>query len=1198
LAELKEKRRDWQPFEAICCAFPASSEQLFSAHFFPDMFVRTKSTGICATQQVTRRQAVTFRLGRSGSGWKRRTEFARVETECERAGFETTVPQLFKIKKRQVSHWLRSRETLLRHALVVCALSWFLVCTTALNDAAWCQASATAPAAGPSDSAAVAPKAATTDHATADPGLQWAGAPVRHISFEGVSAERLAPLPDQLAQAEGASLTEDKLRTSLRQLYATGLFDMIEVAGTMDHGGVDLIFRGTPATFIGIVGVDGATGATMNTQLERACQLEPGTRLTQAKMTRAMQQMRATLEENGYHQSKITQKITARPEHQLADIAFRVVSGPRAHIGKVMVMGDSGMSLEEFRRHAHLRTGANVDHETVNRALDGVLKHYQSQNRLEADVKLESAQYDSVAKAVDYRFTANRGPVVIVEIDGASIEPDRAKHLIPIFEEGSVDEDLLNEGNRRLRDYFQRRGYFDVKVDHAVQSQGNEQVMIRYVVLAGMRRKVERVSIEGNHYFDTATLTDLLSVHAADVLDRHGLFSQALVTADVSAIETAYQSNGFAQVKVTPETSSPEAVLADTALSTGPASKSEAAARIAPLTLTYRISEGQQSRVGTLTIEGNDHIPTETLSQLLNTAPGQPLSPKTLVGDHDALVTEYYERGFDQATVTVTQQPDPADEGKVDVVFHVDEGKQIFIRDVLTTGLEVTRPQTVTKAITVHTGDPLNQSALAETQQNLYGFALFNEVRTAVTNPAGGETRKDVQLQTTEARRWTLTYGFGFEAQTGQPQNNCASATAGGVACNPNGKTGVSPRGLAEITRNNIFGREQSASLRGTYGLLEQSIGLQYQVPHFEGDRNFGFTFSGGYANSEDVATYVASRLEGAFRFTQNFNHPESALSRANTFIYELDFRRVKVAASSLQVYPAEISALSTATRVSGPAFTWIRDTRDVPLDAHRGTYTSFQDFLSDRLFGAQAEFNRIDTSNSSYYAFDKGRFVLARNTRYGQVRTFGSGSSAIVPLPERLYAGGATSLRGFAQNAAGPRDPETGFQIGGSGALLNSTELRLPPPTLPWLGNTVSFVIFHDMGNVFTNARDAWASFLRVRQPDSDECRVLTPPVVLTTPKYQVIPPSPTGPYTSTGQQGLCSFNDFSHSLGAGLRYHTPVGPLRFDVSYNLNPPIYPVNINYSIPITPINPLGPYSNQYVGQAPHINFFFSLGQAF
>jgi outer membrane protein assembly complex protein YaeT len=1023
---------------------------------------------------------------------------------------------------------------------------------------------------------------------------------VRSIEFQGVPADRLQPLAGQLPVAQGAPLTEENLKRSLRQLYATGLYDTIEARAARMGDGVALTFAGTPRTFIGTVSVEGAAGATMNMQLERSSQLEAGTRLTQAGTMRAVEQMRATLEQNGYYEPVIAQTVTPRLGQQLADISFHVVSGPRAKVGKVTVTGDSGVTVEEFRVHARLWKIAHVDHDTVNRALDGVLRAYQKQGRLEAEVKLESAAYDRAAKVVDYRFTANRGPVVRVEVHGASINPERVKHIIPIYLEGSVDEDLLTEGNRRLRDYYQSLGYFDARVAHERQSAGSGEVTILYTVQLGPRRRVEQVSIAGNHYFSTATLMDLLSVHPADVLDRHGLYSQALVSADVSALENVYRNNGFSQVKVSPETSTPETAadqpLAD-AQDSAVAAPKTTGAHTAPLKVVYRIAEGRQLQVGTLQLEGNDHISAAALTVLLNTTPGQPLSPRNLAGDHDALVTEYLSRGFEQVDVKLAQQPEPADPGKVDVAFHIDEGPQTFVRNVLLTGLEYTRPQTVTRAITVHAGDPLNQDALAATQSNLYGFGLFNEVNIAVVNPTGDAPQKTVLLQATEARRWTLSYGFGFEAQTGKPQNNCSGAFAAGVACNPNGKTGVSPRVLAGISRNDLFGREQSVSLRGTYGLLEQSIGIQYQVPHIEGNRNLGFTFSGGYANSEDVSTYVASRLEGAFRGTENFNHPGRWISRANTFIYEFDFRRVKVDASSLQVYPGEISALSTATRVGGPAFTWLRDTRDVPLDAHRGTYTSFQEFLSDRLFGAQAEFNRIDTSNSSYYSFDKNRFVVARNTRYGQIRAFGNGSSELIPLPERLYAGGPVSLRGFSQNAAGPRDPETGYQIGGAGSLINSTELRLPPPTLPWVGNTLSFVIFHDMGNVFTNAGDAWASILRVHQPYSAACRNA---VVKDTSQYPTgYAPSGADPITSTGQQGPCSFNDFSHALGAGLRYHTPVGPIRFDFSYNLNPPIYPVNINYSIPTAPGSLIPGFATRpYLGQAPHINFFFSLGQAF
>jgi outer membrane translocation and assembly module TamA len=133
-----------------------------------------------------------------------------------------------------------------------------------------------------------------------------------------------------------------------------------------------------------------------------------------------------------------------------------------------------------------------------------------------------------------------------------------------------------------------------------------------------------------------------------------------------------------------------------------------------------------------------------------------------------------------------------------------------------------------------------------------------------------------------------------------------------------------------------------------------------------------------------------------------------------------------------------------------------------------------------------------------------------------------------------------------------------------------------MPNPTLPYVGNSLGFVLFHDMGNVFENGSDIWPSFFRIKQPHSYTCKDL-----------DIEDQEKQHEHSSTGGAGICSFNNFSHAVGLGLRYHTPIGPVRLDFSYNLNPPIYPVIVDYSGALP-----------HVGQAPHFNFFFSIGQAF
>jgi outer membrane protein assembly factor BamA len=156
--------------------------------------------------------------------------------------------------------------------------------------------------------------------------------------------------------------------------------------------------------------------------------------------------------------------------------------------------------------------------------------------------------------------------------------------------------------------------------------------------------------------------------------------------------------------------------------------------------------------------------------------------------------------------------------------------------------------------------------------------------------------------------------------------------------------------------------------------------------------------------------------------------------------------------------------------------------------------------------------------------------------------------------------------------NAAGPRDLQTGFPVGGSGAFVNSTELRIPPVPLPLIGNNLGFAIFEDLGNVYQNASDIFPSLFRWHQPNVQTC------------------------YNLVGPEGTCNFNYDSQAAGLGLRYKTPVGPIRLDFSYNMNPTVYPVVSDPALLPAKLN----YNGQppYVGNSGHFNFFFSIGQAF
>ena len=1011
----------------------------------------------------------------------------------------------------------------------------------------------------------------------------WTGLMVKEIDFEGVGRAALEPLPEQLAQQPNTPLDPVKMRDSLRRLYATGLYSSIAVDGERQGNSVVLIFRGEPTLFIGRVSVSGVKNSQLATQLSYSTRLVPGTPYTKDKLTRAIALLKQALEDNGYYRPTITPQTLQDHTNAEMNIYLQVKIGPLAHVGKVTVQGDSGLSNPAFRKKAKLKAGSKVNSDTVTHALNNLRKYYQKQQRLEASVSLASKQFQDSDHRLNYEFHDQRGPVVKITVVGARLSKGKIRNLIPVYAEGTLDEDLLNEGSRRIRDYFQREGFFHVKVTHSRSTQ-NGVTQITYHVTLGPLARIQSVSVTGNHYFGDLLIEERLGVERATLFMRHGTYSQALQEADVNAITSLYQSNGFTHVQVTPE-------LRQISV----AKKGER-----NLAVLYRIKEGAQQKVGALNIQGVTPQQLAYLQPQLNLAPGQPYSGASLIADRNMILGYFLDRGYDHAQVSLQQQPEKTNSDRIDVTVHVTPGDQIFIRNVLLSGLHYTRPSTVQSQILVKPGQPLDQSKLLETQRQLYNLTLFNQVNTEVEDPGGNVPRKNVLIQFDEARRWDIDYGAGFQAQTGTPSTNCPSAASLiqlGInpftyVCNPNGKFGVSALVELDVSRINLFGRNQSLGFRGQYGSLEQEFTMSYSAPNFLNHPSLAFSLSGGYIKAMNVVTFASSTSEGDLRLTQRANP-------VDTLIYQITYRRVQVDSSTIQVSPEPqflYRLLTKAIRVGGPELTWVHDSRrPEPLDAQTGMYNSIQIFATNNYFmTSQSNFAHFDWTNSTYYALGKRKnLILARNTRFGMERAFGENRYEFIPLPERLYAGGPESLRGFPLNAAGPRDAETGFPIGGTGAFVNQTELRFPHPQLPYFGRALGFVLYEDMGNVFNNSSEIWSSFLRVRQPHTYTC---TAPQYLTGAAQEAVTRS-----SSTNPTGTCSFDDFSQTVGTGVRYHTPIGPIRVDVGYNLNPPVYPVIINYGA--TSTSPSSACENSSltppcVGRAGHFNFFFSIGQAF
>jgi outer membrane protein insertion porin family len=1000
-------------------------------------------------------------------------------------------------------------------------------------------------------------------------GSGYEGKMVLAIELPRVPERDREHLLELLPQKMGSPLDRDQVRTSIRALYGTGLFADIQAEVTPSGSGVVLAFVTTANYFVGAIDVEGAPNRPNANQIVNSSKFQLGERYSQDKLDRALENIRQSMQENGYYKARVTAETTSNLTNQQVDILFHVDAGSQAHIGEVKVTGASSLTSAEVQKIAHIDSGDRVTAARVTDSLQRLRKNFQKQNRPLAQVSIAEQKYQPDKNAVDFTFQIDPGHVVLISTRGFHISRGRLKKEVPVFEENAVDDDLLNEGKRNLLDYLQTRGHFDASVEIKKESDP-KTLRIIYEIEAGSIHKLALIDISGNkNFLDTAKLRSYLQIQHATRFLSHGRYSEALLRSDVATLEGLYKSNGFRAVKI------------DTKVDDNYQGSTN------KLAVHIHIEEGVRTLVGDMHVVGNQKVKASDLPEL-STQPGQPYSEQALANDRERILGYYFDHGFPNTSLELATTPSPTEPNREDVMFTIQEGERFKVDQVMVGGLEHTRDFVVQRDLQVRVGDPLSQRDLLNTQTRLYDLGIFSQVDAAVQNPEGDDPLKNILVQVREAKRYTFTYGFGLEFQTGQPAGTNA----------PQGKTGVSPRVEFDVTRLNFAGRNQTVTFQSHVGRLQQRGLISYAVPKLFNNDKFKLIYTIFYDNSLDVATFTSQRLEGKIDLRQQFGSAGTEPGTRpgpSSITYRFVFRRVNASNFAENTNPGEISVLSLPARVGGPGFTFIRDKRDNPLESTKGNYFTLDGFTAAGWLGSEADFGRLLAQNATYHAFGgKGRverqFVFARSTTIGIQQPFSGtkvrppGACAtdphtnesscagfpLIPLPEQFFAGGGNSHRGFGLNQAGPRDPSSGFPVGGTALFVNNMELRLPAVSLPYLGGGFGFAVFHDMGNVFTAPHDALKGLLRWHQPDPAQCL----------------------PSSTTNTQCITNFNNSgydytSHAVGVGVRYKTPLGPLRFDFGYNLNPTKY-FQLNTTTPPEVVKQ----------QLRRFNVFFSIGQPF
>ncbi len=779
--------------------------------------------------------------------------------------------------------------------------------------------------------------------------------------------------------------------------------------------------------------------------LTEILRLPVGERFTRDKLEQARRAVESMVRNRGYYQAQIQTRTGVNRETYQVDAIFDIETGKQAVLGSYKIEGVPESEMEPIRKKMKLKDGKNYSHRKLASLLEGLKKYLVGRGYLAATPEIRE-DYDRPTNSVALEFEFKNFGRVRLALDGFKVPKREWPRLLPVLSGEGLDPELLEEGSRNLKEYLEERGHAEAAVRYEEEHEASGVLVIRYVITAGPRVSVAYVRFRGNSAVPTEVLREAIQIRPQEFLQK-SVYSIGRLDDDLESLKNLYRARGFPDAEVIP--------LLEP-LDNGH-----------KLGITFEITEGSLERAGPVTITGNHILTSESLLAKMRLQPGGPFSTMLAEQGRLALVAAYNDAGFLHASVSY-KVDNPDSTGAHPVEFQVDEGVRTYVDRILVLGNDRTRARLIAQRVTLKEGEPMSLASMLKTQQAVSDLGVFDNVQVGPELPESDAPRQDMVVRVTESRRFHLRYGFGYD-------------------------TKEKVRGILELSDLNIFGRAKRADLRLRASVIGQAAVLTFQQSQVQFlPVNSYLSFS---ALQQQEVSYNQTKYSASYQFSKPISTHSWALLRVN-------YRNVRV-------YDLQISEIlareDTPRNLTTMSAIYVNDTRDNYVDPEKGFFTSTSFGVTPRWLGSN---NYISLySQSSYNRMLPAGVGMVVALRVGLAWPYGRDTG--IPISERYFSGGASSLRGFKTDTAGPVDPTTGQPTGGNALIVGNFELRFP------LLKPFSLACFYDTGNVF-----AEVSSIRL--------------------------------------------SGFSHTAGLGFRVKTPLGPLRLDYGYNLNLPDYLKNFGY----------------------------------